>query len=376
MSTLAPAHPPQPAAHEEHGAYRGLMRWVTTTNHKDIGTMYLWFSGVMFFVGGVMALAIRAELYAPGLQVRARVFGRELDGLRIQHLRAGLGHLLCFFVRQCADASRIRHHPRIGGQGGDQFLHSRIQPVPGLALQLHLEAGHHHVTAADAARAGHRKCMLRVRRGRGDTGRATALHAEATGLATEMGLDVVLARRMGLLHDVGKAIDPADHVAAALTLERLSSADAGDGSDCAIHRASDVCLQAGQFSVTQTTSFLTDSAVHAAKTRFPHLRVIMEMGWLMRRAQAVVVESEGCLSGPGPHAELGRADEVTRVARSGAGAKSPALPVTPPSVRAMGKPNHAKRSRPRPQPVRRRRALQLRAAEDRVRRELERWRRR
>jgi hypothetical protein len=41
----------------------------------------------------------------------------------------------------------------------------------------------------------------------------------------------------------------------------------------------------------------------------------------------------------------------------------------------MAKPNHAKRSRPRPQPVRRRRALHLRAAEERVRRELERWRR-
>ncbi len=52
--------------HEEHP--KGLIRWITTTNHKDIGTLYLWFSFVMFLVGGVMALIIRLELFQPGLQ--------------------------------------------------------------------------------------------------------------------------------------------------------------------------------------------------------------------------------------------------------------------------------------------------------------------
>jgi cytochrome c oxidase subunit 1 len=47
----------------------GIMRYVTTTNHKDIGTMYLWFSFAMFLLGGTMALVIRAELFQPGLQV-------------------------------------------------------------------------------------------------------------------------------------------------------------------------------------------------------------------------------------------------------------------------------------------------------------------
>ena len=51
-----------------HGPAPGLMRWVTTTNHKDIGTLYLWFSLIMFFIGGGMALIIRAELGSPGLQ--------------------------------------------------------------------------------------------------------------------------------------------------------------------------------------------------------------------------------------------------------------------------------------------------------------------
>lgn len=52
-----------------HGPAPGLMRWVTTTNHKDIGTLYLWFSLIMFFIGGIMALIIRTELFQPGLQV-------------------------------------------------------------------------------------------------------------------------------------------------------------------------------------------------------------------------------------------------------------------------------------------------------------------
>lgn len=55
--------------HEHHGPAPGLMRWVTTTNHKDIGTLYLWFSLVMFFIGGAMALVIRAELFQPGIQI-------------------------------------------------------------------------------------------------------------------------------------------------------------------------------------------------------------------------------------------------------------------------------------------------------------------
>ncbi|WP_323846083.1 cytochrome c oxidase subunit I [Microbulbifer magnicolonia] len=52
-----------------HGPQPGFKRWLYTTNHKDIGSMYLWFSFAMFLLGGCMALVIRAELFEPGLQI-------------------------------------------------------------------------------------------------------------------------------------------------------------------------------------------------------------------------------------------------------------------------------------------------------------------
>ena len=67
--------------HGHHESGSGFMKYVTTTNHKDIGSMYLWFSFVMFLVGGVMALTIRAELFQPGLQLVNPEFFNQMTTL-------------------------------------------------------------------------------------------------------------------------------------------------------------------------------------------------------------------------------------------------------------------------------------------------------
>lgn len=56
-------------SHHNHLPAKGFKRWLYTTNHKDIGSLYLIFSLTMFLIGGAMAMVIRAELFQPGLQL-------------------------------------------------------------------------------------------------------------------------------------------------------------------------------------------------------------------------------------------------------------------------------------------------------------------
>jgi cytochrome c oxidase subunit 1 len=63
--TVQAVTPPEPRT--RHG--RVVVDWLTTTDHKKIGHLYLVTSFLFFLVGGVLALLMRAELARPGLQI-------------------------------------------------------------------------------------------------------------------------------------------------------------------------------------------------------------------------------------------------------------------------------------------------------------------
>jgi len=44
----------------------GIWSWLTTVDHKRIGIMYAWAVAFFFLVGGLLALAVRMELFGPG----------------------------------------------------------------------------------------------------------------------------------------------------------------------------------------------------------------------------------------------------------------------------------------------------------------------
>ncbi|ARP98590.1 cytochrome c oxidase subunit I [Pseudorhodoplanes sinuspersici] len=57
------------AHHDAHDHPTGWRRYVYSTNHKDIGMMYLWFAMFAGVVGGVLSIGMRLELQQPGMQI-------------------------------------------------------------------------------------------------------------------------------------------------------------------------------------------------------------------------------------------------------------------------------------------------------------------
>ncbi len=60
-----------------------VVKWITTTDHKTIGYLYLISSFIFFCLGGVMALVIRAQLWEPGQTLVAS--GEQYNQLFTMH---------------------------------------------------------------------------------------------------------------------------------------------------------------------------------------------------------------------------------------------------------------------------------------------------
>ncbi|MEQ1867246.1 MAG: cytochrome c oxidase subunit I [Micropepsaceae bacterium] len=86
------AHAAHGHAHDDHAHHpTGWKRWVYSTNHKDIGTMYLLFGMIGGLIGGFFSVVMRYEMQTPGLQYVAD--GHEWNVIITAH-----GLIMVFFT--------------------------------------------------------------------------------------------------------------------------------------------------------------------------------------------------------------------------------------------------------------------------------------
>ena len=86
-------------AHADHHTPTGWRRWLMSTNHKDIGILYLWYGAIMGIIGFLFSLAIRIELAEPGTQFLPLFTGGDVAAAHSLYnvLITGHGLIMIFF---------------------------------------------------------------------------------------------------------------------------------------------------------------------------------------------------------------------------------------------------------------------------------------
>ena len=84
------------ADHHDHKP-NPFWRWFGSTNHKDIGTLYLVFSVITGLIGAALSVVMRMELSEPGVEFLVRADG-EPNGHFWNTIITAHGIIMIFFV--------------------------------------------------------------------------------------------------------------------------------------------------------------------------------------------------------------------------------------------------------------------------------------
>src|SRR5690606_32787488 len=87
-------------AHDAHDHPHGWRRYLLSTNHKDIGTMYLIFAVVAGLIGGTFSVLMRMELQNPGVTFLTAFTGGDVDSAYhfFNVLISAHGMIMIFFM--------------------------------------------------------------------------------------------------------------------------------------------------------------------------------------------------------------------------------------------------------------------------------------
>src|SRR5260370_32128047 len=76
---------------------RGFARWLMVTNHKDIGTLYLFATGIFGLMAVLLSIVMRLELQSPGVQWLVDSSGNP-NGQLYNAIVSAHGLYMMFFV--------------------------------------------------------------------------------------------------------------------------------------------------------------------------------------------------------------------------------------------------------------------------------------